>query len=696
MRIDRLLIENFRGIARLELDNLQSSVLIAGPNGCGKSCVFDAIRLVKSVYGAYNQNEVQNWFGEFQTDPFQRPGDLERFFLNRQRALTVEADFQLSPEEQQFLRESVDTVLAEHFWREAFPGNQYGWGGSAPVPARMLRAEPEVMAKAARARSGFLNELSKPVHAARLRLATGRPVQREDSFLLDVVFSRYDPRHLGIIDYHGPNRTYAREAIAAINLAIEVGEQKMRDHALYNYANKYTNLKGEIAGGYIREMLGQKAAGAAPVPYTLASTLTELFATFFPGKTFLGPRPTPDGRLLFPVRTAGGGEHDIDDLSSGEKEILYGYLRIRNSAPRNSVLLIDEPELHLNPKLIDGLARFYHRELGMALGSQIWLVTHSDRLIRDAVGQAGFSVFHLQTASDAPVHNQASRVRAQEEVEKAVIDVVGDLAVYRPGAKVVVFEGGGDSDFDQRMTLTLFPVLSETVNPVSGGNKQRVRDLYEVLSSATKAGGLPIRVFAVCDPDDEPLSTEVGAMAGVMKWDTYHIENYLLDASFIQQVLLDIEPGAAHPIEDIEASLNACAVATLDEHVSRRLHTEIDRLLRPTTALAFDHREKNVVDAANAALVLRFERLSALMTEQLAPEGIRAMLSRIRAEAERQLSDGTWRARFRGRDILRRYAGRLKRQVKYELLRDLILARMRDAGHKPPGMQRVVERILSA
>ncbi|QKQ74600.1 ATP-binding protein [Nostoc sp. TCL240-02] len=61
----------------------------------------------------------------------------------------------------------------------------------------------------------------------------------------------------------------------------------------------------------------------------------------------------------------------INELSSGEKEVLYGYLRLRNTAPRNSVLLMDEPELHLNPRLISGLASFYHKNLGKPLGNQL-------------------------------------------------------------------------------------------------------------------------------------------------------------------------------------------------------------------------------------------------------------------------------------------------------------------------------------
>jgi len=62
MQITSLTVVNFRAITRIELRNLPPSVVIAGPNGCGKSCVFDAIRLLKSVYGGYQPNEWQSWW----------------------------------------------------------------------------------------------------------------------------------------------------------------------------------------------------------------------------------------------------------------------------------------------------------------------------------------------------------------------------------------------------------------------------------------------------------------------------------------------------------------------------------------------------------------------------------------------------------------------------------------------------------
>ena len=168
----------------------------------------------------------------------------------------------------------------------------------------------------------------------------------------------------------------------------------------------------------------------------LTETLQELFTTFFPGKTFLGPVPTADGNLEFPVRISDGSTHDINDLSSGEKEILFGYLRLTNSAPKYSVILLDEPELHLNPALVRGLPQFYHKHMGQVLENQIWLVTHSDAFLREAISHDGLQVFHMQHASISEENNNQMReLNPGEEVESIILELVGNLATYSPWGK---------------------------------------------------------------------------------------------------------------------------------------------------------------------------------------------------------------------------------------------------------------------
>jgi len=194
----------------------------------------------------------------------------------------------------------------------------------------------------------------------------------------------------------------------------------------------------------------------------LSETLSELFSKFFPGKEFSGPIPSPSGTLDFPVKLESGAKHDIDDLSSGEKELLFGYLRLRNSAPENSILLIDEPEIHLNPALLPGLAEFYQKHIGKNLKNQLWLTTHSDTLFRDAIGQSGFTVFHMQSAEGIEdVDNQLHVIGGDDPIDRAIADLVG--VTYRPHGKIVFLEGehhsadGNGSGFDIEMTTKLFP-----------------------------------------------------------------------------------------------------------------------------------------------------------------------------------------------------------------------------------------------
>ena len=111
-----------------------------------------------------------------------------------------------------------------------------------------------------------------------------------------------------------------------------------------------------MATEFVLQTLREKGGEEQKEP--LSETLKELFRRFFPGKEFEGVKTNEKGELEFAVTVGDGKKHDINDLSSGEKEILFGYLRLRNSAQRQSIILLDEPELHLNPKLIQGLPQF--------------------------------------------------------------------------------------------------------------------------------------------------------------------------------------------------------------------------------------------------------------------------------------------------------------------------------------------------
>lgn len=694
MRFTALTVTNFKAITTLTLDDLGDCVVIAGPNGCGKSCVFDAIRLLKSVYGGYQQNEWQSWFGEFQIAFNQRPEDVLPILQDRNLPLTIKARLVIATAERDYLRQNAEQLLTVQAWRELVP-ETYGWRylGMTPLAAHLRAHEQRVKEHTQESLAPFLEELDQPSVEATMAVLPDGKVRASESRVLETVFSTYEPNHLGIIDYHGAHRQYNREQFGGINLNLDTEEQRLRQHALYGYSNKYANLKQEMASSYVRHLLSREAGGTLERDDRLTQTLKELFGSFFPGKEFLGPQPTPNGSINFLVQTPSGARHDIDDLSAGEKEVLYGYLRMRNSAPRNSVLLIDEPELHLNPRLITGLASFYRRHLAQENGNQLWLVTHSDTLIREAVGQDGYRVFHMQAPGRGRTANQAVLVTAADQVERTIIDLVGDLAAYRPGAKIVVFEGGGDTDFDIRMTCSLFPRFQSAVNPLSSGNKRRVRDLYALLQKAREAGAVPGMFFSIVDGDSDPAFPSTAGRQ--LSWDLYHIENYLLEPRYILRVLQELIPdGALTTIETVEGALLEAAKSSFNRLVSHRMRLVANTALVESLDLGFDPSSSNPADLLTEAIDRSRRRLDEKVSEELNASTLNAMSERFVAEYQSALEDGSWKRTFPGRAILSGFAGSRQVGVRYEHLRDLIIARMRDDSFEPPGMKTVVDAIL--
>jgi predicted ATPase len=695
MRFRSLSVDNFRAIKHATLTDLPGMVVIAGPNGCGKSCLFDAIRLVKSVYGGYQPNEWQHWFSEFQINLDRRQPELLTLMQDRSRPVTISIEVMLEAVETAYIKTHVKELLRPIVWYQVAPEAGYQ-RRSAPLAAQMRQFGPEISRKVDAEAEALLADMEAPVHKGEITIHPDLSIQVSQSPTLQLVFSVFEPQQIGIVEYHGAQRTYQREQVGSVNLSIETNEQQTSQQALYNYAAKFTNIKAEMASGYIRDLIGKEVGAEGLISGSLTETLKELFETFFPGKHFHGPHPTPDGRLLFPVTTEDGFEHDINDLSSGEKEVLYGYLRLHNLSPRNSVILIDEPELHLNPRLIQGLPQFYDRHLGSPLGNQIWLLTHSDALLREALAGPDFSVFHMQlpTFTDATA-NQTIRVRVDEEIDSAIVDLVGDLATYRPGAKVVILEGGGDSDFDLFMVNTLFPEFQNKVNAISGGNKARVLQLNEVLQNAKQKGAVTASFFAIVDHDtDEPTLTKTD---GVFRWPSYHIENYLLEPAFILEALRDVLANKCpfSSSHDVETALASSAAEVFPSLVREHLEQHANRELVAQIRTRADSAKGDLVAGVRAAIDASLERLSQTSAVVLAEKELNAMRAEVEQRLNADLASGNWRTTFRGRDVLRRFVGKYIGTVKYEYFRNVVIAKMRDASHQPAEMKDIIAQILA-
>lgn len=663
-------------------------------NGSGKSCIFDAIRLLKSSYGGYHENEYQQFFGEFGIQLHLGLKELRSLFNDPDRNVTISCHFEFSEKEKKYVIENSSELLSKTAWRKAFPDAM----GMNLVHTSLFSSTnreraSDVELQVQRQLPELYDEIQRSVVEGRIEIEPSGQVHIVRSQLLTIIFSNYRPGHIGILDFHGAQRNFNRENISGVNLSLDQSSNANGHNSLYNHSGKYHNIKSEMAALYVRDLLARAAENDGHFPgYSLEESLKNLFQTFFPTKEFLGPRANRNGSLSFPVRMPNGSEHDLDELSSGEKEILYGYLRMRTSAAGDSVILLDEPELHLNPRLIRGLPEFYRKHLSENLNNQLWLITHSDALIREAMGKPGFHVFHMSASGTSEkTESQLRPMRVTSDLEIALTDMVGDLAAYRPGGKAIIFEGGGGSDFDKEFCLALFSDELTGMNLISGSNKDRVKGLHEVLERAYINDDFPTKFFSIVDSDFE---TDLSNTRSITKfsWDVYHIENYLLIPEIIVAVLHRIKIRSDASGESVNASLNNAAKNVIPGLISREISKIVnDDLIRCINLGISPQSTIRTKDLRSA-----MERSLSKINEK-GKRFTEVHLQQLQTDAEKKfeamISSGDWIRLLPGRDILKQFVKIENLPFAYETFRNLICAEMVSRNIRPSGMASIIEKI---
>jgi hypothetical protein len=299
----------------------------------------------------------------------------------------------------------------------------------------------------------------------------------------------------------------------------------------------------------------------------------------------------------------------------------------------------------------------------------------------------------MSAVTGDPEEPQLKRLDLQDDLlQKALISLVGDIAAYRPGKKVVIFEGGGDSEFDVSMVRELFPELTEKANVISSGNKLRVRELHSVLETIGKTGTVPFQTYSITVLDSE---TEEAVVAPRFKWDRYHIENYLLEPQFVLKTMRDLAALGADDEAAVYDKLRECAAATLPSLVRHHLMVEANAAIVSSLDLNFDPKRKDIAVALSEAVTRSLEKAARQQTDRLALSTLAASEIDTRERLKADLATDAWRVTFRGRDVLKEFVGR-HCKVNYLTFRDLVVARMRDAQFRPRGMADVLQKIIES
>lgn len=354
MKLEKIQIEDFRGIKHLELDfqdelaRTQSVVPIVGPNTSGKTTLLDAITLCLGPV-------TEIW--TMRPDLVMRPASLVRRGSIRAR---VACSVRFSDAEIASTREILERAghpdaskvpvanrVTVH-WEYPDPGNQHKLG--------LNRFEPRSAHLLFKGRICAIRNLHAPGISARSLQELGGIVM-------------FDQKRTGLAQWVS-DRTLARADRRGEPLEMEATQGE------------------EAFGGYTRDprLLLLTLAARAQAPQDPEATeredferLCQLYARVCRPHRIKGLYNTESG--LDMEFEGPQGVYLFDGLSSGQLMLLLLLLQFARHRIHQSIVLIDELELHLHPLW---QSRLYQSLGELGIGNQIFFTTHSTYL-RDII-----------------------------------------------------------------------------------------------------------------------------------------------------------------------------------------------------------------------------------------------------------------------------------------------------------------------
>lgn len=601
MRVSYFKIENFRNIGLVECADIPNLMVICGGNGCGKSAVLHAIMAAKEHAAPY---------GGFHMDPRCVSANADKARVN----LII----QFSDIERDWYKDkynsdcpSEDEIILE-----------IQKGGSASVPKRSTVVR---------------NLLSW--------------------------YSREYKDSPGFFDYIDAHRIVAKKDLSTWNSSSLSDKQSKQSLGSVG-TEKFNLMKEYLASLVMKDLQEIQTAhrnGEHANPDSLKE-IREFFNNFFKPMEFIDVRiDTSPFRYI--VNTP-KGEIDIDDLSSGEKEILNTYIHFHHLNPVNAVILFDEVDAHLHPDLA---RRYLHLFREMSENNQIILTTHSPEIMVAAGSDGLFALDKTQIIENT---NQLSRVTGNDEMHAVLSEIMGSNGMVSINRKVVFIEGE-ESSSDRYIYEALFPPSEYNISFMPAGDSSINTKASERINTLLSASGTFQEFYSIVDGDIE-RPTDYTDSKRLFRLPVYHVENYLLDCQSIFDVTSNI-------------MLNKCPYKTVSEVESalKRLLLE-DAHLNPYTKALFDAKVSRVAKSAWDSVYRKDnETLSNITFPDFA--GIKA---KAEADLKVYISDGTWLKRAKGRNLIKAYCGEL--DIKYEHFRNLLIASLNEP---PASITEIINQI---
>lgn len=378
----------------------------------------------------------------------------------------------------------------------------------------------------------------------------------------------------------------------------------------------------------------------------------DIFASILPGKKLLPIDPASPKAFNF--ESEDGEVLPFNALSSGEQEVIKMLFDVARKDIRHSVILVDEPELHLHPtlafKLVEAL-----KNIGDHTNQFIFL-THSPDLI-STYYSTGDVYFIDQSAS---TQNQAHRLSDLNHEHHQVAALIGqNLGLFAVGKKLVFVEGE-DASVD-RLT---YQKIAQTVHPdirvIPSGSVLNILALNNIETQIRKAiFGIDLYMIRDRDglDDQQVIALEKNGRIRCLR--RRHIENYFLDPKLLLRVAERLYLTSSSPSLD-EKTISEATRRIAEESLAFNVYQNAKQYL----SVNFFLRSPSVKDIQKKDPTdVREEIVNAIgssrdeLVQRLRDDSMRQWMVDEESKLRAKLGNGDWIQDFQGKYIFSRFCG---------------------------------------
>lgn len=608
MKIQDVKIKNFKKLAFCEVNDLPDFVVLAGQNGAGKSSFIEAILLWKELIAGRNSTYLQ------QISPY------NKVITKGERETTICIKVVFKPNDLEYLR------------RINFPIRNIDNIESVRV-------------------SVCIDSLNN----VKIIMMGGNREDNEENFRILRQLLNYPDRRkypfASIFDYFGPNRFMPPKVFNSFNphvLSVQQEEStritapnqiEQKAHVLKDYlfalqqkeANWLIQKKKDAAKQGVIELLG------APDYF---EDINRIISSVLPYLIFKEVKPGPfsDSPTEFLFELSDGTLVDLDELSSGEKAILCLFFEINRMEMHNSIVFIDEPEVHLNQSVEARIVPTILNEIVYKGSNQVFAVTHSTGILSAVSSE---NLFRIQSNK---IGNQLTPIQTASDKLEVLKSIVGDLGVFTTADTYIFLEGKRhNQSLDKQVLEAFFPDLKGKVVFLSVGNSEVVKAISEKVSVILE-NDIPFgRFYAIRDRDRLSMD-DVSQLEDKIKnfrvWPRCMLENFLLDPKAWSDVMN--KSGTKKSPEEINQTFTNAARELKSEEIDLRLS---DMLLGKLEMKDFRNHESYSTENKLTNLKSKIDGELSKITETI---------SAISYQVDSEITDGTFIKYMHGKNLIKK------------------------------------------